>query len=234
MRDRIVMLKHEVEPFNDRAGDALAKRGYIIDWRTPFDDGKPIGALDDDVAGTIVYGGPYRVADAPSLPFYRDELRWMEDCMKADVPVLGFCQGAQMIAHILGAAVGPAAHGHYEFGYYPVFPTAQGMAFIPAGLHVAQAHFHTFDIPRGAVHLARSALFENQAFSYGDNVFGLQFHAEITRDGFSRWQDEHWGEYYGKPGAQTREEQDRLAAQHDAAQDHWFRNFIAAQFPVIE
>lgn len=233
MRNRVVMLKHEVAPFNDRAGDALAKHGYVIDWRTPFNDGKPIGALDDDVAGTIVYGGPYCVDDAPSFPFMRDELRWMEDCMNAGIPVLGFCQGAQMIAHILGAAVGPAEHGQYEFGYYPLFPTKQGSAFVPDGLYVAQAHFHTFDIPRDAIHLAKSNLYENQAFSYGENVVGLQFHAEITRAGFKRWQDEHWGEYFGKPGAQTREEQDRLATLHDDAQDRWFRAFIDSLFPAI-
>ena len=200
MRNRIVMLKHEAKPFNDRAGDALAKRGYRIDWRTPFDDGKPLGDPDNDIAGTIVYGGPYCVADATKTPFMQDELRWMEACMNADVPVLGFCQGAQMIAHILGANVGPGHHGQYEFGYYPIFPTDHGRGFIPDDLYVAQAHFHTFEIPRGAVHLARSALYENQAFSYGKNVFGLQFHAEITIAGFNRWQDEHWGdEYFGKP-----------------------------------
>ena len=235
MRNRIVMLKHETAPFNDRAGDELERRGYKIDWRTPFDDGKPLGNISDDVAGTLIYGGPYCITDVPHMAFMQDELRWIENCMKANVPVLGFCQGAQMIAHILGAAVGPGTNGQYEFGYYPLSPTKQGQGFIPEGLYVTQAHFHTFDIPTGATHLARSALYENQAFSYGTSIFGFQFHAEITPAGFARWQDEHWGDnYFGKPGAQTRDEQDQLSVLHDAAQDKWFREFIASVFPIAE
>ena len=227
----IVMLKHESAPFNDRAGDELTRLGYQIEWRTPFADGRPLGLPDEAVAGTIIYGGPYCVADAPDLPFLADEMRWIEACMATDMPVIGFCQGAQMIAAIAGAWVGLGDHDQHEFGYYPIYPTAQAGNFLTAPLHVTQAHFHTFGIPSGATHLARSDLYENQAFLLGNRIYGFQFHAEITIQGFQRWQDEFWGDdFYGQPGAQDRATQDRLAIEHDAAQDAWFRAFIRSQF----
>jgi GMP synthase (glutamine-hydrolysing) len=234
MTKRIVLITHSIDDHNardDRASDQLASLGYTLDWKVPA-EGDSLDVFTDDVAGTIVYGGKYCISDIPALSFMQQEIRWLEACMKAGVPVLGACQGAQMIAHILGAPVGPKENGGYEFGYYPIKPTEQGQGFLPAqGLYLTQAHFHEFQIPASAVHLARSEQFENQAFRYGEKVYGFQFHAEVTPQQFRRWQDGSWGqEMYGKPGAQSRELQDRLGTQHDAAMDNWFREFINKLF----
>jgi hypothetical protein len=67
---------------------------------------------------------------------------------------------------------------------------------------------------------------------YGATTFGLQFHAEVTRTGFRRWQSRDWA-CFGKPGAQNRDEQDRLGAQHDAAQHHWFMGFLDRLFGAV-
>ena len=155
--------------------------------------------------------------------------------MQAGLPVLGACQGAQMIAHILGAEVGPAPHGQYEFGYYPIALTEAGQQRLPAvakaGLVVPQAHFHQFSLPAGAAHLARSDLFENQAFSYGQHILGFQFHAEVGPAQFRRWQEGNWGQaMFGQPGSQDRQTQDRLAAVHADATDRWFCEVITDLF----
>ena len=85
-----------------------------------------------------------------------------------------------------------------------------------------------FGIPEGAQRLASSDLFANQAFRYGDKIYGLQFHAEVTIEGFRRWQDS--STYYGRQGAQTRREQERLMYAHDAAQADWFYALLAKLF----
>lgn len=230
MRQRIVLITHAAPLKNDRASDQVARLGYLPDWRVPC-EGDQIGPLTDDVAGTIIYGGKYAISEIPDHPFMQAEMAWIEACLAADLPMLGICQGAQMIAHALGAEVGPVAGDVHEFGYYELRPTAQGRDFLPRPMHMTQAHFHTFGIPEGAVHLASSALCPNQAFRWGARVYGLQFHPEVTQEGFARWQSEPWWLVApDRPGVQTRAEQRRDSTRHDAAMDAWFRDFLTGLF----
>ena len=228
MVNRIVLVSHSAPIKDDRASDQLALLGYDLDWRTPC-LGDALDPLGDDVAGTVVYGGGYAVSEIPDRDFLQEEIKWLKACMAANLPVLGICQGAQMIAHILGAEVGPHPQGLHEFGYYPVNPTADGVGFLPDTLHMAQSHYHGFGLPKGAVQLAGSAVYPNQAFSFGPNVYGLQFHAEVTRPAFRRWQDRN-PDIYAQPGVQDRDTQDTLGEQHDAAMDQWFRDFLVRLF----
>jgi GMP synthase (glutamine-hydrolysing) len=149
--------------------------------------------------------------------------------MAAGIPLLGLCQGAQQIARVLGAEVGPYDQPVHEFGYYPISPTPEGRDFLPETLKMTQAHFHTFAIPEGAVHLASSPMYPNQAFRYGDSTYGFQFHPECTIEGFRRWQANAWAPY-GKPGVQTRAEQDALMLEADARQADWFYGFLRKLF----
>lgn len=225
---KLVLVRHDHGPRDDRVSTYAYANGFDVDYRHPF-AGEALPAVDGTVSGLIVFGGKYEVYETGRFPFLKDEARLIEACMARGLPVLGICQGAQQIAHTLGAEVGPPASGVHEFGYYALTPTDEGSGVFPEGLHVTQAHFHTFGIPAGAVRLAGSEFYPNQAFSVGDNVFALQFHPEVTIEGFRRWQAAPWAAY-GKPGAQNREEQDRLMMAHDAAQAAWFYAFLARLF----
>ena len=163
--------------------------------------------------------------DTKDFLFLEDEYRWIRDCLTADIPMLGICQGAQQIAYHLGAKVGPLDSKTSEFGYYQVEPTPEAFAcgFLQEPLFVTQAHSHTFGIPAGAIRLAGSKLFPNQAFKYGEKVYGLQFHPEVTIEGFRRWQKEDWSRYIGQ---QTSKDQTRLMYKSDAAQAKWFYKFL--------
>jgi len=70
--------------------------------------------------------------------------------MARNILLLGICQGAQSICHVLGAAVGPKPGTPHEFGYYPIYPTEAGTEILPSQLYVAQSHYHGFEIPAGA------------------------------------------------------------------------------------
>jgi GMP synthase (glutamine-hydrolysing) len=229
MTRKILVIKHNHSPNEDRTATHLAARGFDLEWRHPF-AGESLPDNAESLAGLVVLGGAYPVPEAERYPFLRDEMRFIGRCLKADLPVLGICLGAQLLANELGAAVGPHPDGHHEFGYYELFPTEDGRAEIPDGLHVVQSHYHEFVLPVGATLLARSALFAHQAFRYGRNAYGLQFHAEVTAAIFRRWQTDHAPRYAGKPGVAPREQQDRDALAYDAAQHEWFTGFLDRMF----
>lgn len=227
-RPRVVLIRHEGDPPDDRVHTWLTTRGFEPIVRRPY-AGEPLPADDDGIFGSVIYGGPFPVYADDEHRFLRDEHRWIERCLERRLPLLGICQGAQSIAHVLGAAVGPPPSGVHEFGCYEIRPAGDAGAFLERPLHVIQNHYHAFEIPVGAVRLAESDLYANQAFRVGDRAFGVQFHPEMTIEGFRRWQAAPTAAY-GKPGAQTRVEQDRLLAVHDATTAAWFYAFLEGLF----
>lgn len=228
MKNRIVLIDHHENPPDDRVSTHLAEIGYELDWRRPV-NGDQLGEPAGDVAGSVLFGGLHNVDEMDEHPFLHDEIAWIHACIARDVPLLGICLGAQLIAHALGAKVAQMAGGQCEFGYYPITPTAEGRRWLPQPLHVTQAHFQQFDLPTGATLLATGENCVNQAFRYGERVYALQFHPEVTVGILRRWQDEI-GDDFDAPGAQTRDEQDALAARHDARQHDWFVGFLGRLF----
>ena len=225
---KLVLVRHGDDPPDDRVVSFAVTQGFDPVIVRPF-KGEALPEADDSVAGSVIYGGPFNVFEEDRHPFLHAEAEWIRTCMAGKVPLLGICQGAQQIARVMGAEVGPPASGLHEFGYYPVSPTPEGQDLLPDTLYMTQAHFHTFAIPEGAVHIATSPLYPNQAFRIGDRTYGFQFHPECTIEGFRRWQSTPWAAY-GKPGAQSREEQDALMLEHDARQAEWFYAFLAKLF----
>ena len=228
---RVVVIRHTDDPFDDRVATYLRDAGIAADVRRPF-KGDALGDIDDAVGASVVCGGPFAVFEEDQYPFLRDENRWIEQSLARNIPILGICQGAQSLARVLGADVGPKPGEPCEFGYYPVTPTDAGREFFPDNLVVTQFHSHEFQLPAGAILLAQSDMFERQAFRYGDTAFGFQFHAEVTPTVFRRWQEAPWA-LYGAPGAQSRPEQDRLMQIHDSSQHRWFTAFLQRFFQEI-
>lgn len=144
----------------------------------------------DGCHGLIVLGGPMSVNDTDRLPHLITEMKLIEAALRKNLPVLGICLGAQLIAKILGAAVYP--NKEKEIGWYDVSPTDEAAGDPLLGVFrktekIFQWHGDTFDIPRSTLHLAFSALCAHQAFRYGTNVYGLQFHLEVDEPMIHRW-----------------------------------------------
>jgi len=138
----------------------------------------------------VVLGGPMNVDQTDAYPHLLTEIQCIRDALEQNMPILGICLGAQLIAAALGANV--YANTKKEIGWYDVTPTQEGLRD-PVVKHLAgheqifQWHGDTFDIPRGATHLASSPTCPNQAFRFGDHVYGLQFHLEVDRPMVERW-----------------------------------------------
>ena len=157
----------------------LEGRGMAVGYTRLF-AGDPLPAVDA-IDMLIAMGGPMSVNDEADLPWLKAEKQLVRDAVTKGLPVLGVCLGAQLIANALGARV--YRHAVKEIGWFPVqavaVPAAETFRF-PLETLVFHWHGETFDLPPGAVRLARSEGCENQAFQIGARVLALQFHLETT------------------------------------------------------
>jgi GMP synthase (glutamine-hydrolysing) len=140
--------------------------------------------------GLIVLGGPMNVDDQLRHPHLKTELLAIEAALRHGKPVLGICLGAQLLAHVLGAPV--RRNDQHEIGWYDLVTTAQGredpvLGHLGEQAPVFQWHACTFDLPSGAVQLARTRTCEQQAFRFGQNAYGFQFHLEADAAMIERW-----------------------------------------------
>lgn len=146
----------------------------------------------DGFSHIVIMGGPMGVYEMENFPFLKDVALTIERAIRADKKVLGICLGAQLMAHVLGARVYPG--DEKEIGWLGIKATIDGArdevfrrVIDPVSeTMVLQWHGDTFDLPHGAIRLASSRLYENQAFRYG-NCYALQFHIEVTPDIIGEW-----------------------------------------------
>jgi len=145
--------------------------------------GEPLPRDLRTVGGLIVLGGPMAAYEQEKHPFLATETALIERLLTAGRPILGICLGAQLIAQVLGARV--YAGEKREIGWKPVTLTDDGRddpLLVGAGSPLTVFHMHgdTFELPPDARNLARSDAYEQQAFRWGELVYGFQFHLEFT------------------------------------------------------
>jgi GMP synthase-like glutamine amidotransferase len=168
--------------------DVLNERGATI-HRLELDEGDPLPDWREFDA-ILAMGGPMSVNDEEELPWLRAEKAMIAEAVRAGLPFFGACLGVQLLATSLGAEVvaGPAP----EVGLLPVFLTdaaAEDPVFggLPRELVTLQWHGDTFSLPEGAVLLASSPAYPNQAFRWGPRAYGVQFHLELSREMAAEW-----------------------------------------------
>lgn len=140
--------------------------------------------------GLIILGGHMGVYEADKYKHIKIEMQLIEEALKKNIPILGICLGAQLLAHVLGGSVKKSSEK--EIGWSSINLTSEGLRdpllshFNPRET-IFQLHGDTFDIPHSATHLAESEVCRGQAFRYGDKVYGLQFHLEVDAPMIQRW-----------------------------------------------
>lgn len=157
-------------PFDVRRADLDELQGYDLE--------RP--------RAVAIMGGPMSVND--DLPWLRDEIAAIRRFIERDVPMIGHCLGGQLLAKALGADIRRLPYT--ELGWQPMRRQegqSPWLAHLPDEFPIYQWHGDTFDIPEGATRLLSSPWCENQGFSYGDRILGLQGHPEMTEELVNDW-----------------------------------------------
>ncbi len=168
----------------------LLERGYDVDVRLAYkSEAKDIDPCEHDLA--IFMGGPMGVYQTDFFPYLKSEISYLEKRLAKDLPYLGICLGAQLMAKALGSDVFPGEAGK-EIGWHSIKVNEAGMKTSLRHLDesktpMMQWHGDTFDLPKDATLLASSDLYKNQAMSYGKNALGLQCHPEVTKGNIEMW-----------------------------------------------
>jgi GMP synthase-like glutamine amidotransferase len=163
-----------IESWIEAAGYRITKTQFFKSANLP----KP-----DEIDLLIVMGGPMSVNDEDKFPWLVQEKQFIYDIIESGKSVLGVCLGAQLIASAMGAKV--YKNTVKEIGWFPVsgiISTNRTTFRFPLSTEVFHWHGETFNLPDGAIQLARSEACENQSFQFGRSVIGLQFHLETTPD----------------------------------------------------
>jgi len=165
----------------------LSEAGYTLHYKDAGCD--PLDGPDIIEADLLfVLGGPIGAYEEDIYPFLTGEITLIEKRLASGRSLMGICLGAQLMARALGAKVypGPAK----EIGFKPIILTEAGQAS-PCAIFTEEdvLHWHgdTFDLPKGATLLASTDICAQQAFAFGPQALGIQFHPEARGDGFERW-----------------------------------------------
>ena len=167
--------------------DVLRERGVSL-HRVEIDEGERLPDWREFDA-IVAMGGPMSATDDAELPWLTAEKQLIAEAVRTGTPFWGVCLGVQLLASSLGARVYPGEAP--EVGILPVSLTPEGredpvFGRLPTDLLTLQWHGDTFDLPEGAIRLAGSDAYPNQAFRAG-RAYGVQFHLEVSPDMAREW-----------------------------------------------
>jgi GMP synthase (glutamine-hydrolysing) len=184
---RVLSLIHQDDAPTGTFADAVRERGGdLLEWNVVR--GAP-PEPPETFDAVLVFGGGMHVDQEDQHPWLREEEDLIKGLLAAELPLLGVCLGGQLIAKAAGAHVGPAAQEEVGWHEVELTPEAAGdplFAAAPERFDAFQWHSYTFDLPPGGVPLARNPV-GLQAYRLGDSAWGIQFHAEVTREIVEGW-----------------------------------------------
>jgi GMP synthase (glutamine-hydrolysing) len=185
---RVLSIIHQEDAASGVFADAAAERGAeLTEWN--ISDGVAPPDPPDAYDAVLVFGGAMHVDQEHRHPWLRDEDALLRGLLDRRIPVLGVCLGAQLVAKALRARVGPLARP--QIGWFDIEQTPEAaddavFAQLPRRFSSFQWHSYGFDLPTNAVPLARDSVCL-QAYRAGESAWGIQFHAEVTKESVEDW-----------------------------------------------
>lgn len=181
---RVVAVTHGPDVGPELLGDVVRAEGHeLVEWDAASADPVPHGDA------VIVLGGRQNVGEERAFPWLEREYGLVRGWLGSGTPLLGVCLGSQTLAHAAGGRVARAPSP--LAGFYSTELTAAGEAdpvlgVLPRTFEALNANGHAFEVPPGAVELARTAE-RSQAFRVGERAWGVQFHPEVRYEQVLRW-----------------------------------------------
>jgi GMP synthase (glutamine-hydrolysing) len=184
---RVLSIVHQEDAASGVFAEAVKERGdQLTEW--VISNGSPPDPPDSYNA-VLIFGGAMHVDQEPAHPWLRDEDDLLRGLAAQNVPMLGVCLGAQLIAKTLGGRVGRMPTP--QIGWFDVEQTPEAaddpvFSHLPKRFSSFQWHSYAFDLPPNAVPLARDSACL-QAYRAGKIAWGIQFHAEVTKESVDDW-----------------------------------------------
>jgi GMP synthase-like glutamine amidotransferase len=185
---RVLSLIHGVNAHAGVFGDAVRGAGHEL-HQASFALGQsptqPVGEHD----AVMVFGGSMNTHEEDAHPWLRQEKAAINEALEAGLPVFGVCLGSQLLSEALGGDV--ERSDVPEIGWYDVELTPEAaddpiFGGLPQRFPTYQWHSYCSSLPPGGVELARNDVCM-QAYRVGERMWGIQFHAEVTRENAEVW-----------------------------------------------
>ncbi|MEA5557637.1 type 1 glutamine amidotransferase [Nodularia spumigena] len=181
----IIVFQHSERGGPGRLGATLRDHGFKLDIRRLDLDGA--GALPpdlDNVHGIISLGGPQNVGE--SHEWMPGEMALLKQAHERQLPVIGICLGAQVIAATLGGEVGPMEKPELGMPIVSLNPAGQietMLAGIPWDCPQFSTHgYEVKKLPPGAQVFGGSKQCKVQVFRAGIRTYGFQYHPECDME----------------------------------------------------
>jgi GMP synthase (glutamine-hydrolysing) len=183
----IAVLHHLPRPFMGQVAALRDAGATVVEHDRLAGDALP--ALDG-LDGLVTLGGGDSVRDIARHPYLLEEAALLREAVAREVPVLGVCLGAQLLAHALGGEVRRATRR--TVAWLNLEPTEAGAAdplFGALGTPVPALHWNedVFSLPPGAEELLDRPGEGVEAFRAGACAWGVQFHPDVDADALEDW-----------------------------------------------